>query len=246
MQSGVFVRTAKVTCLIEFTLGRTGSRDMPLASGTIQAEEIAFARSVLITESQYSKMHRRWRIAFPVCARLDEYIKSNVCATSRSLSSRLSRKLWRLPCQKCWPACSSLEGDHDGPLPVPLLNRGDSLLVFGPQPSGDSFLDVACLIAFCRTTDPSPGPRRLMRAPYPLPSGGGRPTLRCSPFLTSWMAASPRERGGPLHSSQIIFSFFPTLSRISSARVNSSWVWVAVTMVRMRALPSGTVGKPRL
>ena len=36
------------------------------------------------------------------------------------------------------------------------------------------------------------------------------------------------------------------LSRISSARVNSSCVCVAVTMVRMRALPSGTVGKPRL
>ena len=35
----------------------------------------------------------------------------------------------------------------------------------------------------------------------------------------------------------IIFSFLPTSARIASARVNSSWVWVAVTMVRMRALP---------
>jgi hypothetical protein len=38
--------------------------------------------------------------------------------------------------------------------------------------------------------------------------------------------------------------FFATLVRISPARSSISRVCVAVTIVRMRAFPSGTVGKP--
>jgi hypothetical protein len=45
-----------------------------------------------------------------------------------------------------------------------------------------------------------------------------------------------------LTASHTTLSFFPMASSVSSACESSSRVWVAVTIVRRRALPTGTVG----
>ena len=49
-----------------------------------------------------------------------------------------------------------------------------------------------------------------------------------------------------LAGTQIMRSYFPAASKILRASVNSYSVCVAVTMVRIRALPTGTVGNPML
>lgn len=60
------------------------------------------------------------------------------------------------------------------------------------------------------------------------------------------MASESRSRDGDVngadHARMPIF--FATLLKISNARSSISPVCVAVTIVRIRALPSGTVGKP--
>src|SRR6185295_10368908 len=52
------------------------------------------------------------------------------------------------------------------------------------------------------------------------------------------------ELQSPHFGAQISPIFLPTLANAASARSSSSRVCVAVTMVRTRALPSGTVGNP--
>src|ERR1039458_2492467 len=54
----------------------------------------------------------------------------------------------------------------------------------------------------------------------------------------------PRPPALPVGAYPRVPNFFPTFWKTSSAWSSSGLVWVAVTMVRTRALPFGTVGKP--
>lgn len=72
------------------------------------------------------------------------------------------------------------------------------------------------------------------RASRPLCSSGVTATPSAS-FEVS--GKSGWEARAPMVLRQMIFSRLPTFSRMARARTNSSCPWVAVTIVRIRALP---------
>ena len=70
---------------------------------------------------------------------------------------------------------------------IATLSLGERVASVATQVRG-CWVMWANLIPPRRASDPSPGPRRLMKAPvavHPLPSGEGKTLSRCTPFLTS-------------------------------------------------------------